>query len=178
VKPEFDDLPAMPESDRFKDRPSRARYDKVRSTLDRKWRRRELRTDRMMREVVDALWDSFAGAPYSWCGFYVASPDASQLILGPHRDKPACSPLALHGVCGTVFKSGQAMIVPDVAALGEKHIECDPKNKSEIAVPVFDPDGKVWAVLDVDSEQLGAFDEMDQRWLDRLLKPFSTVPRA
>lgn len=173
---EFGRNPDM-EEEGLKDRPSRARYDKARAVLDRKWRRRELRTDRMMREVVDVLWDNFAGAPYSWCGFYVLSPDASQLILGPHRDKPACSPLALHGVCGAAIKSGAPQIVADVKALGQAHIECDPKNLSEIALPVFDPDGKVWAVLDVDSAQLNAFNEMDQRWLDRILKPFSTVTR-
>src|SRR5207248_3593 len=114
------DYPTMPEADNLKDRPSRARYDKARASLDKKWRRRELRRERMMREVVDVLWDNFEGAPYSWCGFYVAAPDGSQLLLGPHRDKPACSPLALHGVCGTVLKSGLPLIVPDIEALGDK----------------------------------------------------------
>ena len=163
------------EADSLKERPSRARYDKVRMTLDKKWRRRELKSERMMREIVDALWDNFEGAPYSWCGFYVLSPDGSQLNLGPHRDKPACSPLPMHGVCGAVLKKGSSMIVPDVAALGEAHVECDPKNKSEIAVPVFDREGKVWAVFDVDSERPNAFNEMDQRWLERLLKAFADV---
>jgi putative methionine-R-sulfoxide reductase with GAF domain len=160
------------EMQQLKGRPSRARYDRAHATLDRKWRRRELKAERMMREVIDVLWDNFAQSPYSWCGFYLISPDGSQLMLGPHRDKPACSPLALHGVCGQVFKSGNAMIVPDVKALGAAHIECDPKNQSEIAVPVFNREGKVFGVLDVDSYELGAFDEMDQRWLERLLRPF------
>jgi putative methionine-R-sulfoxide reductase with GAF domain len=165
------------EEDKLRSRPSRARYDKARAALEAKWRRRELRADRMMREVVDVLWDTFAEAPYSWCGFYVLSPDGSQLILGAHRDKPACSPLPLHGVCGSVLKSGVSMIVPDVKKLGDKHVECDPANQSEIAVPVFDKDGKVWAVFDVDSKSLSAFDEMDQRWLERIVKAFSDLPR-
>lgn len=151
-----------PEADALRERPSRARYDKVRMTLDKKWRRRELKSERMMREVVDALWDNFEGSPYSWCGFYVLSPDASQLILGPHRDKPACSPLPLHGVCGTVLKKGSAMIVADIAA-------------SKIAVPVFDHEGRVWAVFDADSELPNAFNEMDQRWLERILKAFADI---
>ncbi len=171
------DVPPMPQDDaKLKARPSRARYDMVRHELERKWRRRtDARHDRLMREIVEALWDQFAGSPYSWVGFYLFSPDGTQLILGPHRDKPACSPLPLHGVCGAAAKSGATQIVPDVKALGDKHVECDPRNQSEIAVPVFDKKGKVWGVLDVDSEAKGAFDEMDQRWLERLLKVFADL---
>lgn len=174
---EQDDLPPMPGDDaKLKQRPSRARYDKVRHELERKWRRRtDARHDRLMREIVEALWEQFAGSPYSWCGFYVLSPDASQLVLGHHRDKPACSPIPMHGVCGEALKTGKTQLVPDVKALGDKHIECDPRNQSEIAVPVFDKKNKVWGVLDVDSESKAAFDEMDQRWLERLLKVFADL---
>lgn len=153
-------------------RPSRARYNKVHALLDGKWRRRELRAERMMREIVDALWDEFAGEPYSWVGFYLPGPEGRELVLGPHRDKPACSPLPLHGVCGRVFKSGQGMLVPDVKALGDAHVECDPRNLSEVCVPALDKDGKVLAVLDADSDKPAAFDEMDQRWLERILSKF------
>lgn len=170
------DIPDLPPKDEMiKGRPSRARYDKVRSVLETKWRRRELKSERMMREVVDALWDQFGGSPYSWCGFYVLQPDGQALILGPHRDKPACSPLAMTGVCGKVARAGEAALVPDVASLGEGYIECDPKTVSEIVLPVFDHKGQVWAVFDADSEQPSAFDEMDQRWLERILKNFQDV---
>ena len=162
----------------LKDRPSRARYDKVHLTLDRKWRRRKLMTERMMREVVDVLWDAFAGSPYSWCGFYLLAPDGRSLLLGPHQDKPACSPLPMHGVCGRVARSGKPEIVPDVKALGEARVECDPDNLSGIVIPVFDKNAKVWAVFDVDSAKPAAFDEMDQRWLDRILKHFMDVEKA
>ncbi len=155
----------------LKTRPSRARYDKVWHELDRKWRRREPRADRLQREIVDALWDAFYENPYSWCGFYILAPDKSQLNLGPHRDKPACTPLSLTGVCGTALSTGKTQIIADVKAQ-VNHIECDPANLSEIAVPVFDRDGKVWAVLDVDSKLPAAFDEMDQRWLERIVKVF------
>ena len=160
------------EEERLKGRPSRARYDKVHLALERKWRRRELKADRMMREVVDVLWNSFADSPYSWCGFYLLALDGKSLVLGPHRDKPACSPLPMHGVCGRVASSGRALVVPDVKALGKAHIECDPRNLSEIVLPVFDKGGKVWAVLDVDSAAPAAFDEMDQRWLEKIVKRF------
>ena len=160
------------EEQRLKGRPSRARYDKVHLALERKWRRRELKADRMMREVVDVLWNAFADSPYSWCGFYLLAADGQSLVLGPHRDKPACSPLPLHGVCGRVASSGQALVAPDVKALDEAHIACDPRNLSEIALPVFDKTGKVWAVFDVDSAAPAAFNEMDQRWLEKILKRF------
>lgn len=161
----------------LKDRPSRARYNKVHANLERRWRRRELKPERMMREVVDELWDQFGGSPYSWCGFYLWGPSRQELVLGPHRDKPACSPLPLHGVCGEVAQSGECVIVADVKALGGAYIECDPKNVSEIVVPVFDHKGKIWAVFDVNSDQAGAFDDMDQRWLDRILKNFQEVDK-
>ena len=169
VQKEIEDLQAL------KQRPSRARYNKAHAALDKRWRRRELHSERMMREVVDELWLNFGGSPYAWCGFYILAPDGRELVLGPHQDKPACSPIGLHGVCGKAVHTGQAQIVADVSALGDAHIVCDPNYRSEIAVPVFNREGKVWAVLDVDSESLDAFNEMDQRWLERITSRFQQV---
>lgn len=175
---QHDPLPTDDEKARtMRERPSRARYDKVHAALQKKWRRRELKADRMMREIVDELWESFEASPYSWCGFYLLSPDGTQFVLGPHRDKPACSPLPLHGVCGQALKEGRPIRVGDVKALGERHIECDPRNRSELVVPVYDKDGKIWAVFDVDSAELNAFDEMHERWVERILKDFSLVAK-
>ena len=179
MKDEQGGLPEMlAQEDAMKGRPSRARYNKVHAALERKWRRRELSAERMMREVVDALWDTFAGSPYCWCGFYLVGGQGQGLHLGPHRDKPACSPLPLHGVCGKVAESGEAMIVADVKALGDAYVGCDPKAVSEIALPVFDRDWKVWAVFDADSEQAAAFDAMDARWLERILARFRDIGKA
>jgi putative methionine-R-sulfoxide reductase with GAF domain len=172
---DFPDRSAETEEERLKGRPSRARYDKAHLALERKWRRRELKAERMMREVVDVLWDTFAESPYSWCGFYLLAADGQSLVLGPHRDKPACSPLPMTGVCGRAATSGRAQVVPDVKALGEAHIECDPRNISEIALPVFDKTGKVWAVFDADSAAPAAFNEMDQRWLEKILRRFEAI---
>lgn len=170
------ELPELPSNDeKINERPSRARYNKVHAALERKWRRRELETERMMREVVDELWDGFAGSPYSWCGFYLVQAEGQGLVLGPHRDKPAASPLPLHGVCGKAAETGEPMIVADVKALGKATLACDPKTASEIALPVFDHKGRVWAVFDVDSEIPAAFDQMDQRWLERILSRFREV---
>ncbi len=160
-------------------RPARARYQKARDVLELKWRRRELDCDRMMREIVDVLWDHFAEKPYSWCGFYRLSRDGDSLILGPHREKPACSPLPMHGVCGRAARTGQPLVVGDVKSLGtDRHVECDPANLSEVALPVFDRSGKVWAVFDVDSASKDAFDEMHVRWLERILKAFQRIECA
>lgn len=166
------------ETAQMKLRPSRARYNKVHAALERKWRRRELKNERMMREVVDELWEAFGDSPYSWCGFYLVAPSGRELLLGAHRDAPACSPLPMQGVCGRVAQSGTPLIVPDVRALGKARIERDPKSLSEIVLPVFDHAGKVWAVFDVDSRLASAFDEMDQRWLERILKNFQEVGKS
>lgn len=179
MKNDSGDLPEMPVRDEnIKGRPSRARYNKVHAALERKWRRRELSAERMMREIVDELWDTFAGAPYSWCGFYIVGAPGQGLALGPHRDKPACTPLPLHGVCGKAAQAGESMIVPDVKALGDAYVCCDPKAVSEISVPVFNRDGKVWAVFDADSEQARAFDAMDERWLERILARFRDIGKV
>ena len=126
-----------------------------------------------MSALVDALWAEFGKDPYSWVGFYLLEPDGKSLLLGPRRDKPACSPLEMHGVCGRCVREGRSIIVDDVHALGADHIVCDPRNLSEICVPVRDTPGAVWGVLDVDSEKLAAFDAVDQRELERLLESFT-----
>ena len=122
--------------------------------------------------VVDALWDAFCDIGYSWVGFYIdqpGQPDDQRLILGPCLNKPACSPIGLHGVCGQSLTSKKTSIVKDVADLGENYIACDPNDKSEIVIPCISRDGTCWGVLDVDSQQVGAFDESDERGLRAVL---------
>ncbi len=120
-----------------------------------------------------AFWAAFAREPYSWVGFYLLEPDGRSMTLGPRRDKPACSPLEMHGVCGRCARENRTVIVDDVHALGADHIVCDPRNLSEICLPVRGADGKAFAVLDVDSERLAAFDATDAAELERLLAAFS-----
>jgi len=66
-------------------------------------------------------------------------------------------------------QTGKTVIVPNVHDF-PGHIACDPRSKSEIAVPLFDKDGNVVAVLDVDSDEYGSFDEKDGEWLERIAK--------
>ena len=121
-----------------------------------------------MQVIVDALWDEFgAHRPVSWVGFYLMGD--REMVLGPRRDKPACSPIRLHGACGTAVMMGGTLIVPDVRELGEAYIACDPRDLSEIVVPIITPEGCIPGVLDVDSHAVGAFGETDQRALEGII---------
>lgn len=126
-----------------------------------------------MAACCDMLWDAFgldtggAGARFSWVGFYEKAPDADEMILVVRRDKPACSPIGLHGVCGRSWSEKRALVIPDVSTLGAGYIACDPKDKAELVLPMFDERG-CWGVLDVDSFEVIAFDEHDARGMAML----------
>ncbi|HBJ13244.1 MAG TPA: diguanylate cyclase, partial [Parabacteroides merdae] len=47
------------------------------------------------------------------------------------------------------------------------HIACSSDSRSEIVVPIV-RDGKVVAVLDIDSDKLNEFDKTDAEYLERL----------
>lgn len=133
------------------------------------------RVDRL-RALADALWDAFGDEDpsqdrqpgvraVSWIGFYEiaregndhgATPGA-QMVLLPHRPKPACSPIELHGMCGRAFLDRVSYVVRDVRVLGEGYVACDPRDQSELIVPLFEPGGAAWGVLDADSYAIGAF---------------------
>ncbi len=121
--------------------------------------------------VVDALWEEFGkGCPVSWVGFYGLG--EGEMVLGHCRDKPACSPIGLHGACGKVALSGESLIVRDVRELGVAYIACDPRDLSEVVVPVFGRLGEVIGVLDLDSFSVGAFGVGDQLALEGMVAEF------
>ncbi len=122
-----------------------------------------------MQVFVDVIWDAMCNAGVSWVGFYI-SDGGSELLLGPRRDKPACSPIGLHGACGQAFTSGKTLVIRDVAELGEGYIACDPRDRSELVIPLFDQAGQCWGVLDVDSHDVGNFDEADSTGMTELLR--------
>ena len=102
-----------------------------------------------------------------WTGFYRVV--GEKLILGPFQGPLACSRIAYgRGVCGTAWKEKCTQVVPDVEQF-PGHIACSSASKSEIVVPLF-KDGKVVAVLDIDSEHLATFDETDKLWLERIVE--------
>ena len=103
-----------------------------------------------------------------WTGFYRVV--GNDLVLGPFQGPVACMHIPYgKGVCGTAWQRGETIIVPDVEQF-PGHIACSSESKSEIVVPVFDHDGKVMAVLDIDSEQLATFDDIDRKDLEDICK--------
>ncbi|MCP3905311.1 MAG: GAF domain-containing protein [Planctomycetes bacterium] len=122
-----------------------------------------------MESILDAAWESLHAAGVSWMGFYVAE-GGDTLVLGPCRDRPACSPIGLAGVCGQALTRRRVLIVDDVETLGDAYIACDPRDRSEIVVPLVDESGDVWGVLDLDAHVPSAFDESDAVGLVRLMR--------
>ena len=107
-----------------------------------------------------------------WTGFYRVS--GGELILGPFQGPVACMHIAYgRGVCGTAWKRGATIVVPDVE-LFPGHIACSSESKSEIVVPLFGDDGEVFAVLDIDSERLATFDDVDSRYLEEICRMVSS----
>ena len=102
---------------------------------------------------------------YWWTGFYRVCNE--ELVLGPFQGPIACTRIAYgKGVCGTAWKRQETIVVPDVEEF-PGHIACSSESRSEIVVPVW-RDDKVIAVLDIDSEKLGTFDETDKVWLEKI----------
>ncbi|MBT8484045.1 MAG: GAF domain-containing protein [Phycisphaerales bacterium] len=142
-------------------------YDDIAATLTARGTSAERR-----RAVVDALWAALHDRGVSWVGFYLErpeEPDDRRLVLEVCRDRPACSPIGSHGACGRALRSGRTLIVDDVTELGDGYIACDPRDRSEIVVPLIDP-GTERGVLDLDSHELAAFDESDAHGLQRVLR--------
>lgn len=103
----------------------------------------------------------------NWAGFYLARGD--ELVLGPFQGRPACVRIAPgHGVCGAALVARRTQVVPDVSAF-PGHIACDPRSRSEIVVPI-EVDGRVVAVLDLDSDQSGNFHDADRAGLEALVQ--------
>ena len=113
-----------------------------------------------MANVAGALKEVFG---WWWVGFYRVIGD--ELVLGPYQGPIACTRIAYNrGVCGTAWARKQTVVVPDVEQFAG-HIACSSLSRSEIVVPLM-KDDEVVGVLDIDSEQLNMFDEIDQKWLE------------
>ncbi len=104
---------------------------------------------------------------FHWTGFYLVK--GEKLILGPFQGPVACTQIPKgKGVCGKAWSEGKTLIVPDVHQF-PGHIACSALSNSEIVVPLFNNQGDVMAVLDIDSTDFSAFDEIDAEGLERLV---------
>jgi len=99
-----------------------------------------------------------------WVGFYLPAGDGA-LVVGPYQGPLACSMIPPgRGICGAAAQARRTIVVDDVAGRRD-HIACDSRAKSEVVVPLL-RDGRLLGVLDVDSEGLAAFDEIDRSDLE------------
>lgn len=130
-----------------------------------------------MANVAAVLHEAFG---FWWTGFYrvtgkglqVTGKGLQELVLGPFQGPMACTRIPYgKGVCGTAWQRGETVIVPDVHAFAG-HIACSSESNSEIVVPIWQ-DGKVIAVLDIDSKDYNTFDETDKIYLEQIVKIIS-----
>ena len=137
--------------------------------------------DKALRALLDGERDFIANAAntaallyqtlpdVNWVGFYRLVGD--ELVLGPFQGKPACVRIPMgKGVCGTAAARRETVLVPDVHQF-PGHIACDSASRSEIVVPLV-KGGQLLGVLDLDSPNLGRFDEADRVGLEKLVNPF------
>ena len=110
---------------------------------------------------------------FFWVGFYIV--DGERLIVGPYQGPLACLQIPYgKGVCGKSWELKEPIVVSDVQ-LFEGHISCNPDSRSEIVVPVLDINGEVAVVLDIDSNRLNGFDDVDSLYLEQIgknIQPF------
>jgi GAF domain-containing protein len=110
----------------------------------------------------------------NWAGFYFLKD--GELVVGPFQGKPACVRIALgRGVCGTAAVERRTIVVQDVHAF-PGHIACDAASQSEIVIPLV-AGGELLGVLDLDSPNVGRFNDGDARGLERLAAIFLDAVR-
>ena len=103
---------------------------------------------------------------FFWVGFYIVKGD--ELVLGPFQGPIACTRISFgKGVCGSCWKEEKVKLVPNVEEF-PGHIACNSASKSEIVLPAF-KNNKVVLVLDVDSDKLNDFDNLDEQYLLQIM---------
>jgi L-methionine (R)-S-oxide reductase len=140
--------------------------------------------DAHVRAVLEGTSDSIAAMAtmsalihhafgHLWTGFYRVVEADKLLRVGPYQGSPGCLKIAFgRGVCGTAAAERRTIIVDDVDRF-PGHISCDARSRSEIVVPILNRKEYVVAVLDIDAEIPSAFDEDDQRGLERIVSWFA-----
>jgi GAF domain-containing protein len=112
--------------------------------------------------ISAALQQQFS---FLWIGFYLVRDQ--ELVLGPFQGPVACTRIGYgKGVCGSAWEQKRSLIVPDVDAF-PGHIACSSLSRSELVIPII-RNNIVVAVLDVDSDSLDHFDEIDRIYLEQI----------
>lgn len=107
-----------------------------------------------------------------WVGFYLEDESSGLLKVGPYQGTLGCLTIEpARGVCGRAYRLKKSQVVDDVHSDPE-HIACDAASLSEIVVPVFRKNGSVFGVLDVDSDQLAAYNDTDREFLESIIRNF------
>lgn len=116
----------------------------------------------LLNEAFDAFF---------WTGFYLVDPlKPEELVVGPYQGTLGCLRIPFgKGVCGAAAKRRETIVVKNVHEF-PGHIACDSRTNSEIVVPVFDANGSLTAVLDVDSIEFSSFDNVDKIGLEAICK--------
>ena len=140
-----------------------------------------------LRALVEGETDQYAslgnlmsalkyGMNFFWVGVYLVK--NNELVLGPFQGPIACTRIALgKGVCGTSWKEKKIIIVEDVDKF-PGHIACSSESRSEIVLPVFNQQGEVTMVLDVDSEHLAHFNQTDEQYLKEVVELMEKIINA
>lgn len=111
---------------------------------------------------------------FYWVGFYLDNYNG-ELVLGPFQGPIACTRIRYNrGVCGHSFSTKKSVLVPNVDVFPD-HIACSSSSKSEIVIPFFDSKKQIIGVLDIDSDKLDDFSEIDILWLEKLLGSFGST---
>jgi GAF domain-containing protein len=141
---------------------------------------------KQMQLVLDGIDDPIAGMAtlaallhgalgFLWVGFYRVAKAGELLRSGPYQGSLGCLEIGFgKGVCGLAAAERRTVIVEDVNDF-PGHITCDARARSEIVVPVFGPSGELMAVLDIDSDETGAFSDEDREGLEEIVQWFRTA---
>ncbi len=127
--------------------------------------------DEKMKEICSLLHNTMDD--YDWVGFYLIV--EGELVLGPYVGEPTehTSIDIGEGVCGQAAESEETFVVDDVSK-EDNYLSCSVKTKSEIVVPIFKEE-RVVGEIDIDSHQLEAFSEEDERFLEKIAKEVSSI---
>ncbi len=123
-------------------------------------------TQARMATIIALLHHKMAN--YYWTGFYLT--DNGEMTVNMYQGTVACQVLEKNkGVCWAAYNKKETVIVEDVSQF-PGHIACDPRSKSEIAVPFKNKEGEIIGILDIDSKEQASFGQPDAKWLEKIME--------